>query len=417
MLTHTKPSLHKQIDEMSSQIEADVIKWRRHFHQNPELSNREFKTSETVAEFLRSLGMEVKTKIGLTGVIGILKGGQPGPVIALRADMDALPITETTDVPFASKVKDIFNGRETGVMHACGHDAHMAMLMGAAKILSSVKEELKGTVKFIFQPAEEGPPEGEEGGAPLMIKEGALKNPDVDAIFGMHIRSDVKRDLLMYRAEGIMAGADVLKIKIKGRNAHGGTPWLGVDPITVSAQLILALQTIISRQSPLTDDAAILSIGAIHGGNRYNIIPDEVELLGTIRTFNKGMRKSIHEKVRRTTQHIAESAGATAEVIIDDVYNITYNDPALMEQMLPSLKKAAGEENTVHTKALTWSEDFSYFQENVPGVYIFIGGASPDAVNPPAHHTPDFFLDERSFQLGVRAFCHVAVDYLAANAR
>jgi amidohydrolase len=414
MLTETKVSIHKQIDEMSAQIEADVISWRRHFHQNPELSNREFKTSEKVAAFLHSLGMEVQTGIAKTGVVGILKGGKPGPVVALRADMDALPITETTDVPFASKVKDVFNGQETGVMHACGHDAHMAMLMGAAKILTSFKDELKGAVKFIFQPSEEGPPAGEEGGAPLMIKEGVLRNPDVDAIFGMHIRSDVRRGLLMYRAEGIMAGADVLKIKVHGRNAHGGTPWYGVDPVVVSSQIILALQTIVSRQTPLTDDAAIISIGAIHGGNRYNIIPDEVDMLGTIRTFNKEMRKAIHEKVRRTVQHIAESAGATAEVIIDEVYNITYNDPALLERMLPTLQHVGGKD-TVHTKALTWSEDFSYFQEQVPGLYIFIGGASPGAVDPPAHHTPDFYLDESSFVLGVRAYCYMTVNYMNTN--
>ena len=407
----------QKADKMAAQLEPKLVEWRRDFHKNPELSNREFKTAEKVATFLRSLGMEVQTNVGKTGVVGILKGGKPGPVVALRADMDALPVTERSNLEFASTAKSTYNGQDVGVMHACGHDAHMSMLMGAAQVLSSLRSELKGTIKFIFQPAEEGPPAGEEGGAPLMIKEGVLDKPKVDVIFGMHIRSDVPVGQITYRPEGIMAGADVLNIKIKGKQAHGATPWASVDPIVVSAQVITGLQTIVSRQTELTEDAAVITIGSIHGGVRSNIIPEEVDLLGTIRTFDPEMRKKIHDKIVLTATKIAESAGATAEVKITPLYAITYNDPPLLTKMLPTLQGVAGKDNVSLTKATTLSEDFSFFQEKIPGLYFFLGAAPKSSTNPPAHHTPDFFIDESGMKLGVMAYCHLALDYMDKHSK
>ncbi|WP_205501833.1 amidohydrolase [Rufibacter psychrotolerans] len=407
-------NLHAQIDQLADKIEPKVIQWRRDFHQFPELSNREEKTAEKVAKHLKSLGFEVKTGVAKTGVVAILKGGQPGPVVALRADMDALPVTERNSLPFASKVRTTFNNQQVGVMHACGHDTHMAMLMGAAEILAQHKKDLKGTVKFIFQPAEEGAPAGEEGGADVMVAEGALENPKVDAIFGLHINSATEVGTLKYRPQGTMASSDNFKIKVKGRQAHGAYPWASVDPIVVSAQIINGIQTIVSRQMELTNEAAVITVGAIHGGVRTNIIPEEVEMIGTIRALDPKMQDQLHEKLRRTATLIAESAGATAEVEIVKNTPITYNHVALTAHMLPSLERAAGKQKVVLTKAVTGAEDFAYYQQKVPGVFVFVGGMAKgqDPSKTPAHHTPDFMIDESGLKLGVRTLAYLAVDYL-----
>ncbi|MFC6998386.1 amidohydrolase [Rufibacter roseus] len=406
--------LHARIDRQADKIETKVIQWRRDIHQNPELSNREVKTAEKIAKHLKSLGIEVQTGVAKTGVVGILKGGQPGPVVALRADMDALPVTERNSLPFASKVRTTYNNQEVGVMHACGHDTHVAMLMGAAEILAQHRKELKGTVKFIFQPAEEGAPAGEEGGADLMVKEGVLRNPNVDAIFGIHINSATEVGTMKYRPQGTMASSDNFKIRVKGRQAHGAYPWASVDPIVVSAQIINSIQTIVSRQLELTKDAAVVTVGSIHGGVRSNIIPEEVEMIGTIRTLDTTMQRQVHEKLRRTATLIAESAGATAEVEITKNTPVTYNHEALTAHMLPTLERVAGKPNVVLSKAVTGAEDFAFFQEKVPGVFLFVGGMpkGQDPSKVPAHHTPDFFIDESGLKLGVRTLAYLAVDYL-----
>ena len=407
-------TLKEQVDQSADRIEPKVIEWRRHFHQFPELSNREFKTAEKVAEHLRHLGLDVKTKVAHTGVVGLLKGGRPGPVVALRADMDALPVTERVDVPFASRVRAEYNGQQVGVMHACGHDTHTAILMGVAEILSSIKKDLKGTVKFIFQPAEEGAPRGEEGGARLMVKEGVLENPKVDVIFGLHIWSLMEAGTIGYRPEGTMAASDSLRITVKGRQTHGSTPWTGVDPITVSAQIIMGLQTVISRQTNLTENAAVITIGSIHGGLRSNIIPEQIEMIGTIRTLNTEMQDKIHEKIRQTVTKIAESAGAVADVRIGKGCPVTYNDPELTAMMLPSLKQAAGAGNVNLINAITGAEDFSFYQQQVPGLFFFLGGMpkgkKPEEAAP--HHSPDFYIDESAMKLGVRAMSYLVLDYM-----
>lgn len=402
------------IDPLVAEVEPKVIKWRRHIHQNPELSNREFKTAEMVAKHLRELGLEVEEKIAVTGVKGILRGGKPGPVVALRADMDALPVTERVDVPFASKVKTTYLGKESGVMHACGHDTHVAMLMGAAEVLSKMKDELKGTIVFIFQPAEEGAPPGEEGGAKLMVKEGILDNPKVDVAFGLHINSALEVGKIRYKPGGALAAANRFIIKVKGKQTHGSQPWGGIDPITTSAQIIMGLQTIVSRQTELTKEAAVISVGKISGGVRNNIIPEEVEMVGTIRTLDSEMKQDIFEKIRRTATLIAESAGAVAEVTIEEGYPVTYNDPALTREMLPTLFKSAGEDNVFVSKAITGAEDFSYYAQKVPGLFFFLGGRSKD-IDPfdaAPHHTPDFFIDESGFGLGVKSLTMLALDYM-----
>jgi len=406
--------LKEYVDKSAEQIESKVIEWRRHFHQFPELSNREFKTAEKIAEHLKNLGLDVRTGVAHTGVVGLLKGGKPGPVVGLRADMDALPVTERVDVPFASEVRTKYNGHDVGVMHACGHDTHIAILMGVAEILSSMKNELQGGVKFIFQPAEEGAPQGEEGGAQLMVKEGVLENPDVDVIFGLHIWALAEVGTISYRPQSIMAGADSLCIKVKGKQTHGSTPWTGIDPITVSAQIIIGLQTIVSRQTELTEEAAVITIGSIHGGVRSNIIPEEVELIGTIRTLNTDMQDKIHEKIRMTATKIAESAGAIADVQISTGYPVTYNDPELVDMMLPCLKQVAGEENVKLIKAITGSEDFSFYQQKIPGLYFFLGGMPKGKKREEAapHHSPDFYIDESSLKLGLRALSYLALDYM-----
>jgi len=403
-----------QVESMANQLEQKVISYRRHFHQNPELSNREYKTSEFVTEKLKALGLEVKTGVAKTGVVAILKGGNPGPVVALRADMDALPVPERAPLEFASKAKGEYNGQEVPVMHACGHDTHMAMLLGAAEILVTMRKDIKGTIKFIFQPAEEGAPRGEEGGAKLMVKEGVLENPKVDAIFGIHINAQTEVGKIKYRPEGTMAAVDILNITVKGKQSHGAYPWLGVDPIVVSSQIIMGLQTIVSRQLELTNEAAVITVGSLHGGVRSNIIPEEVRMEGTIRSLDGAMQNIIHERIKRTAINIAESAGAMAIVEIRREYPVTFNDRALTEKMVATLYKAAGRENVTLTKAVTGAEDFSFFQERVPGVFVFVGGMpkGKDVQETAAHHTPDFFIDESGMKTGVKTYCLLALDYL-----
>jgi len=406
--------LQAKVDQQAKEIESRVIEWRRHFHQHPELSNNEFKTAAFVAEHLKKLGIDVQTGVAKTGVVGLLKTGKPGPVIALRADMDALPVTERNSLPFASKERTVFNGQETGVMHACGHDTHVAILMAVAEILSKNKSDLKGTVKFIFQPAEEGPPEGEEGGADLMVKEGALENPKVDVIFGLHIQSITPLGKILYKPAGMMAASDWFTIKVKGKQSHGAAPWMGIDPVVVSAQIINGLQTIISRQTELTKEAAVISVGRIQAGLRENIIPEEAFMAGTIRTLDNDMRQKIHDKLKLTATKIAESAGATAEVSIVNKTPITYNNIALTEKMVPSLQKAAGAPNVNEINAVTGSEDFGFFQQNVPGLFFFVGAMPPDQ-DPgkvPAHHTPDFMIDERGMLVGLKAMLNVTLDFM-----
>jgi amidohydrolase len=404
---------------LASQIEPEVIKWRRHFHQYPELSNREFETAKTIAKFLTDLGLDVQTGVAKTGVVAILDSGKPGPVVALRADIDGLPVTENTGLPFASKVRSTNNGQDVGVMHACGHDTHIAMLMGAAKILTGMKDQLSGKVKFIFQPAEEGAPRGEVGGAEVMVKEGVLKSPDVDVIFGLHISSDLEVGTVEYKEEGIMAAVDPYKIVVKGKQSHGAYPWLSVDPIVTSAQIIMGLQTIVSREVKLVDSAAVVTVGMIHGGNRSNIIPNEVEMVGTIRTLNPEIRTHIHEAVHRKANAIAKSMNAEVEVTLplDYSYPITYNDPELMRKMLPTLKATAGDKNAILTKAVTGAEDFSFFQEKVPGLYLFVGGKEKGmpSEKAPGHHTPEFKIDESGMKLGVELLTNLTLDYMNAK--
>jgi amidohydrolase len=408
------PALGPRIDAAAAKVEPAVISTRRDLHQHPELGNREVRTAKIVADRLRALGIEVQEKVAHTGVIGLLRGGRPGKVVALRADMDALPVTEQVDLPFASKVRTTYNGQEVGVMHACGHDAHVAILLGVAEVLAGMRAELPGTVKFIVQPAEEGAPQGEEGGAELMVKEGALQNPKVDAIYGLHVTSRFAVGEIAYKPEGMMAAVDSFKITVRGKQTHGAYPWLGVDPIVVASQIVLGLQTIPSRQLDSTVAPSIVTVGAIHGGVRNNIIPDEVEMIGTIRALETKMRDQIHERIRRTAESIASSAGATATVEITTGYPITYNDPALTERSLPSLRGAAGEKNVKLVNAVLGAEDFSFFQREVPGLFFWLGTRPADQTpeQAPSNHSPLFYVDESGLGLGVRALARVAVDYL-----
>ena len=413
------PKLNAQSNNLErnfKDIEQKVIDWRRDIHQNPELGNREFRTATLVAKHLRSLGMEVKTEVGVTGVVGVLKGGQPGPVVALRADMGALPVLERTPISFASKATTFYEGKETAVMHACGHDSHVAILMGVAEILSGMQKELKGTVKFIFQPAEEGAPKGEEGGAELMVKEGALNNPKVDVIFGLHINAQVEVGKITYRPGGMFAGVGDMKITVKGKSSHGAEPWSSVDPIVVSAQIINNLQTIVSRNVNVTKNAAVVTIGAIHGGNRSNIIPEQVEMLGTVRTLSEADEKLVFERIRQIVTKTAEANGteATLELPYSSHYPVTFNNIALTAKMLPSLQKSTGAENVVLVPAETGAEDFSFFANEVPGFYFYVGalpkGKDPETSAP--HHTPEFYLDESGFITGVNAMVNLVVDYM-----
>lgn len=414
--TAQKGNYQSVISTNADKIEQKVIEWRHDFHQNPELGNRETRTSGIIAKHLQSLGIEVRTGIAVTGVVGILIGDKPGPVIALRADMDGLPVTEKTDVPFASKVITTYNGMETGVMHACGHDAHVAILMGVAEILSGMKKDLKGTVVFIFQPAEEGAPKGEEGGAKLMVKEGVLDTPKVDVIFGLHMDALLEVGKISYHPAGTMASAADLKITVNGKPSHGASPWYSVDPIVVSAQIISSLQTIVSRNVNLTENPSVVTIGAIHGGNRFNIISDQVEMLGTIRTFSDSDEKLVYSRVKQIAEKTAEAAGATAvvELPYSVHYPVTFNNVALTAAMLPSLQKSAGAENVVLVPPQTGSEDFSFFAQKVPGLYFFIGGLpkGKDSKTAAPHHTANFFIDDSAFKTGVKAFCNLVFDYM-----
>lgn len=407
--------LKARLDLQVKELEPKIIEWRRYFHEHPELSNREVKTGVRIAEQLKALGLEVQYPVAKTGVVALLKGSKPGPVIALRADIDALPITERNSLPFASKEKVMFSGQETGVMHACGHDGHMAILLAVAEILSKNKNELRGTVKFIFQPAEEGAPVSDGvSGAELMIKEGVLENPKVEAIFGLHIQSLLPSGQLAYRSGGLMASVDGVDIKVKGQGAHGATPWDSVDPIVISSQIINGLQTIVSRQTELTKGGAVITIGSMHAGIRRNIIPEEAMLEGTIRAFDDNMQKKIHADIIRTATKIAESAGGKAEVNIQVMYPATVNDPKLTEQMAPSLQRAAGAENVKITLPVTMAEDFSFFQKKVPGFFFFLGAYPADMKldKQPTHHTADFIIDEKALASGVKAFLHLTFDYL-----
>jgi amidohydrolase len=407
--------LAAEADRRAAQVEPRVVAWRRDIHQHPELSNRETRTARLVADHLRRLGMEVRTGVAKTGVVGVLKGGKPGPVVALRADMDALPVTEQVDLPFASKVRTTFNGQEVGVMHACGHDLHVAMLMGAAEVLAGMREQIPGTIQFIFQPAEEGPPPGEKGGAPLMIEEGVLQNPRPEAIFGLHVGVTPQPvGTLSYRPAGLMAAADILRIVVRGRQTHGAIPWGGVDPIVVGSQIVTALQTIPSRQVNVTTAPAVVTIGAFQGGVRNNIIPDSVVMQGTIRTFDEAMQADVHQRIRRTAEMIAQSAGATAEVTITRATPVTHNDPALTERMVPTLQRVAGAANVKLTPVTMGAEDFAFYQKEIPGMFFFVGVVpeGTDAAKVAPNHSPRFFADEGALPVGTRALAHLALDYL-----
>lgn len=416
----TPPALQIKLNNDAAAIEAKMIEWRRYFHEHPELSNQELKTGVRIAEMLRGMGIAVQHPVAKTGVVGILKGGKPGPVVALRADMDALPITERNALPFASKTKVFFNGQnDVGVMHACGHDAHMAMLLATAEILSKNKGDLRGTVKFIFQPAEEGVAAYEgTAGAELMVREGVLENPKVDAIFGVHVQSLMPSGSLNYRSGALMAAVDAFDITVKGVGSHGATPWDSVDPIVVASQIVSALQTIVSRQVDLTENAAVITVGNMHGGIRRNIIPETVSMEGTIRTFGKAAQQLVHERIKTTAEKIAEASGAKAVVNITTGYPATINQPKLTEMMVPSLAKVVGKEQVKEIAPVTMAEDFSFFQEKVPGFFFFLGVHPASTMErEPAHHTADFMLDEKALITGVRALTLLTTDYLYINSK
>ena len=407
-------TLHRTIDERTAAIEQEMLGWRRHFHQHPELSNREVETSRYVAERLRSFGLDPQIGVGRHGVVATLRGAQPGPVVALRADMDALPVKEESGLPFASAAMGEFEGRSVPVMHACGHDAHMAMLLATAKILSALQPQLRGTVKFIFQPAEEGAPTNElPAGADLMVREGALKSPDVDAVFGVHVFANMPSGHIGYRGGPLMAASDQYEIQVRGRQTHGANPWNGVDPIVVGSQIVLGLQTIVSRQVDITAQPAIITVGQFESGVRNNIIPDTARLVGTIRTFDETIRKDVHDRITRTAQRIAESAGATATVSFGRYTPVTVNDPALTRHVLPTLQRVTS--NVFEVPLFTTAEDFSFYQRAVPGVFVFLGITPPDQVGKvDANHSPRFMVDERALVTGVRTLSYLAVDYLSS---
>lgn len=406
--------LKEKIIVAIDKIEPKCIAWRKDIHQNPELGNREFKTAKLVADHLKSLGIEVKEGVAKTGVVGILRGGKPGPCIALRADMDALPIVENSNLPNASKVKAEYNGQTVGVMHACGHDTHVAILMSVAEILAGIQKDLKGTVKFIFQPSEEGPPESEEGGAELMVKEGVMENPKVDAIFGLHIEANIEMGSIEYKPGAFMASSDWFHIKVKGKGSHGSQPWLGVDPIAIAAQIIEGLQTIVSRQSDLTKSPVVITVGKINAGVRNNIIPEECIMDGTIRTLDSKTQQGVHEKIKWTASKIAEAGGATAEVRIDGKTLVTYNTPELTRKMIPSFQAAAGVGNVREREWVTGAEDFSYYGTKAPSLFFYLGGMPKgnDPSKAPPHHTSGFFVDDAAMKTGIKAFCQIVLDYM-----
>lgn len=409
-------ALHAEIDRLVEEISDDVVAWRRDLHRHPELGNREFRTARVVAEHLRSLGMEVETEVAHTGVVGVLRGGRPGPVVALRADMDALPVTEMVDLPFASRATTTYNGEEVGVMHACGHDNHMAILMGTARVLAEMRDRLPGTVTFIFQPAEEGAPAGERGGASLMVEEGVLENPRPDVIFGLHVMP-APTGTLGYRPGGAMASSQTLRITVRGSQTHGAMPWGGIDPVVVASQIVLGLQTVVSRQSDITTAPAVVTIGSIHGGLRSNIIPDSVVMVGTVRTLDPDMKTSVEERIRRTAEGIAGSAGAEVEVHLSRGLPVTYNDPEVTRKMAPTLERVAGPGMASQVPPATVAEDFSYYQREVPGLYFFLG-IVPDTIpleEAAPNHSPYFFADEAALPVGVRALSNLAVDFLASG--
>jgi amidohydrolase len=410
--------LHQRIDQAAQAVLPKVVTWRRNLHQHPELGNAEVETAKFLSERLTALGYEVKTGIAKTGVVGVLRGGKPGPVVALRADMDALPVTEETGLPFASTARGQYNGQEVGVMHACGHDFHMSMLLGAAEVLAGMKADLPGAVKIIFQPAEEGAPNGGPGGAERMVAEGVLEAPAVDAIFGLHVGiTPLEAGSITFRPKGLMAAGDTYSIVVKGRQTHGAMPWAGVDPVVVASQIVLGLQTVVSRQIDLTTAPAVVTVGTINGGTRHNIVPDSVKMTGTIRTFDPAMRTQILERVKRTAENIAAAAGATAEFTRDEGYPVTWNDPALTERMTPSLKRVAAGTFNANAQPTTTSEDFSFYGQKVPALYFFLGVASKgsDPAAWSANHSSKFSPDEAALITGVRALASVAVDYLAGG--
>ena len=407
----------QKIEDLINENLDETIELRHWFHQNAELSNREFKTAARIAEELKKIGYEPMTGIAKTGVVAILNPGKPGPVVGLRADIDALPVKERADIPWASKMKGVYNGEEVPVMHACGHDMHTAILLAAAKILYDIKDEIPGQVKFIFQPAEEGAPPGEEGGAELMVKEGVLKNPDVDAIFGLHVWSGLYAGQVYLRPEGIMAAVNEFRIDLKGVQTHGSTPWTGKDPIVTAAQIVNSLQTIVSRSLPLTEAGAVVTIGSIHGGVRSNIIPEDLYMLGTIRTLDNGMKATVLKRLEEIVHNVAKSNNIESKITYLVSYPITFNDPYLYEEILPTLERVNGKRNVHLMKAITGAEDFSYFQEKVPGTYFFIGGQKPDVdlstVAP--HHTPDFYVDDSAISTGIRSMIGLTLDYIYNN--
>lgn len=400
------------ISSKAEAIQPKLIEWRRHIHQNPELSNREFKTQQYILAHLEKLGIETRT-MAKTGVVGILKGSKPGPVIALRADMDALPVLERNDLPYKSTAKGEYLGKVVPVMHACGHDTHVAMLMGAAEVLAAMKKELPGTVKFIFQPAEEGAPPGEEGGADLMVREGVMENPKVDAIFGLHIESWIEEGKVYYKPGPFMAASDWFTIKVKGRQSHGAQPWLSVDPVATGAQIINSLQQIVSRQQDLTKAPVVLTVGKISSGVRNNIIPEELEMAGTIRTFDTAMQEDIHRRLKHIAESVAAANNATVEVMIDKNTPVTFNHIELTKKIIPVLEKAVGKENVQETKWVTGAEDFSFYGTKAPAVFLYYGGMPKgnDPAKAPPHHTPDFIVSDVMLQNGVKIFCNIVFDY------
>jgi len=413
-ITFSQQNLSALIEQKALAVQSKLVEWRRYIHQHPELGNREYKTGAFVADHLKALGLEVKYPVAKTGVMAILKGSKPGPVIALRADMDALPIKERVDLPFKSTAIAEFQGDSVPVMHACGHDSHVAMLLGTAEVLSSMKDQIAGTVTFIFQPAEEGPPANEEGGAPLIIKEGVLDDPKADVIFGLHIESKIEIGRIEYKPGAFMASSDWFTIKVKGKGSHGAAPWNGVDPIVVSAQIISAIQQIVSRQLEITKAPVVITVAKIKGGVRNNVIPEDCEMSGIIRTLDSKMEKEVAEKLKLTAEKIAEASGATAEVNIDNKALVTFNDTALVRMMLPSLAKAT-DGNLVERNWVTGAEDFSFYGTKVPAFFFYLGGMpkGTDPANAPDHHTADFYIDDSMLYVGVKAFCNLVFDYEA----
>jgi amidohydrolase len=413
--------LPQSVQTRIAAIEAKVVAWRRDIHKHPELGNREVRTAKLVAEHLKSLGIEVKTGIAHTGVVGLLEGGKPGPVVLLRADMDALPVAERADIPFASKAKATFNGSEVGVMHACGHDTHVAIMMGVAEVLAGMKNDLPGTVKLVFQPAEEGPPQGEKGGAEMMVAEGILTNPVVDVAFALHINAKKEVNHLLYTPGGHHASADDYRIVVKGKQTHGGYPWNGSDPIVASAHIITALQTIVSREMDLTKNASVITVGKITGGVRSNIIPEQVEMIGTIRALSSEDRKHLHASIRRVAGSVGEALGVTVEVQIplSIAYPVTHNDEKLTAAMVPALQAAAGADRVHLIRAETSAEDFSFIADKVPSLYIQLGGRPANVKEEEAadHHTPDFFIDDSGLDVGVRALTAMTLHYMRTNPR